>query len=349
MQNMERQKVVTVSISRSLLIVLLLAAFSFGAFLGRGTVMFGTAYDDGNDEPANDPSGNLQFIRPRLEHWVTKGGRAPRELKPFRYKVAALIDRKVKAGDASSIAVFFRDLTGGFRFGINDHEPLSPESLLKLPLMIAYFKWAESNPHALRRKLTYTPGDVPADRQTVRSIRPLEAGKSYTVDDLILRMIAYDDSDAHALLMSNLPPDYLDRIFKDIYVNYDPAKKDDAVTFSAYTSFFRVLYDASYLSKEMSGKALRYLSRSSFRDEFVSNIPPNVECAIKFGTRILGDDAAGDRTGELEQFHEVGIVYYPGRPYLMGIMARGKDTEKLKSAIREITTLIYEEVDRQLR
>lgn len=343
---MEKQKSITIAISRSLLLVLLLAAFSLGAFLGRGTSMLGTPYDDGSEDSANDTAGDLQLIRPRSEHWASKGGRVPRELKPFRYKVAALLDRKVKEGDASSISVFFRDLSGGFRFGIKDHELFSSENLLKLPLMIAYFKWAESNPHALRRKLTYAPGDAPADPQAVRSVRPLEAGKAYTVDDLILRMIAYDDSDAHALLMSNLPPDYLDRIFKDVYINYDPAKKDDAVTFNAYTSFFRVLYDASYLSKEMSGKALRYLSQSSFRDRIVSNIPPNVECAIKFGTRTLHDDAAA---GELEQVHEVGIVYYPGRPYLMGIMARGKDTEKLKFALREITTLIYEEVDRQSR
>jgi beta-lactamase class A len=100
----------------------------------------------------------------------------------------------------------------------------------------------------------------------------------------------------------------------------------------------------------MSEKALRYLSRSAFRDGIVAGIPSNVDCAVKFGERTIPVEAGSDNgEREMKQLHEFGIVYHPNRPYLMGVMARGEDPGKLTHVIREVTTLIYEEVDRQLR
>jgi beta-lactamase class A len=348
MSDSEKKKYIT--IQRSFLLVLVLAAFSFGAFIGRGTGMLGGIYEGDNEELTAATAGEFRFIRPLPVRRPSEKTRVSRELKPFRYMVDAFIQRKVSAGEASTISVFFRDLTGGHRFGIREQEPFAPEGLLKLPLMVAYFKWAESDPLVLRRKILYTGNEEENDLQRTKAARPLEKGRSYTIDDLILRMIAYDDIDAHALLTANLPPGYLDRIYKDIYTNYDPARKDDVVTLSAYASFFRVLYNASYLNKQMSEKALRYLSRSAFRDGIVAGIPSNVDCAIKFGERTIRADAGRD-SGErvMKQLHEFGIIYYPNRPYLMGVMARGDDPGKLANVMREVTTLIYEEVDRQLR
>jgi beta-lactamase class A len=338
-----------VTIKRSFLLILLLAAFSFGAFIGRGTGMLGSIYEETSEEHPADTGGAFRFIRLPRRHSAPDRARTTAELKPFRYKVNALIENKLKEGEASTVSVFFRDLNSGHRFGIREQEPFSPESLLKLPLMVAYFKWAESYPNVLKHKIPYAGNKEEGGLQRTKAASPLEKGKSYTVDDLILRMIAYDDIDAHALLMANLPPGYLDRVFKDIYANYDPAKKDDAVTFSAYASFFRVLYNSSYLSNEMSEKALRYLSRSAFRDGVVAGIPSNVDCAVKFGERAIQADAGRGIEQEMKQLHEFGIIYYPGRPYLMGVMARGVDSGKLTNVIREVTTLIYEEIDRQSR
>ena len=339
----------TITIKRSFLVVLLLTAVSFGAFIGRGTKILGGIYENSGEEISSDSGVEFRFIRPLRGPRPADRARSPRELRPFRYKVNALIQSKLSAGDASIVSVLFRDLKSGHGFGIRDQEAFSPESLLKLPLMVAYFKWAESNPSILRKKMLYVGGDDEIGPQHTKTANRIEKGRSYTVDDLILRMIAYDDADAHALLMASLPPGYLDRVFKDVYPNYDPAKKDDTVTFSAYASFFRVLYNASYLNNEMSEKALSYLSRSAFRDGIVSGIPSNVDCAIKSGERAMQADAGRGIEKDVKQLHEFGIIYYPGRPYLMGVMARGEDPEKLTNVIRDVTTLIYEEIDRQSR
>jgi len=333
--------------------VLLLAAFSSGAFIGRATGILGGIYEnssDESDEVATDRPGEFRFVHPLSGRKNPDRVQARGDLKPFRYKVAALIESKLRAHDASALSVYFRDLNGGHHFGIRENETFSSESLLKLPLMIAYFKWSESDPLVLKRRVAYTGNIVREERPVESSYQPLEAGKSYTVDDLIFRMIVHDDADAHALLAANLSPGYLDRIFKDIYVNYDPGKKDSPVPFSAYASFYRVLYRASYLNKETSEKALHTLSRSVFKSGMVAGIPSNVDCAFKFGRRMIDEGpGSADSDGRLTQLHAFGIVYQPSRPYLMGVMARGEDADKLVAVIRDITTLIYDEVDRQSR
>jgi beta-lactamase class A len=337
-----------ITIKRSLLLVLLFGAFSTGAFVGRAGWIIGTAYENSNDELALERPGEFRFIRPL----PTGGGRsmariAP-NLKPFRYRINALIENRLKSSRAATISFYFRDLNGGLHFGIHDQVPFSSEGLLKLPLMIAYFKMAESDPQALKRTLTFAGSDVNGRWSASDSYQPLVPGRSYSIDDLIFRMIVNDDEDARELLSANIRAEYLDRVFKDVYVNYDPKQHDSPVPFSAYASFYRVLYHASYMNKAMSEKALRYLSRSAFKNNIVSGIPSNIDCALKFGERTLGPATGyGTPDSTLEQVHVFGIVYLPNRPYLMGVMARGPDREELKALVRDIATFLFDEVDRQ--
>lgn len=337
----------SMTINRPLLVLLILT-FSAGLFIGKGIGVVGNLYEDGTDKFSAEGDGEFRFIRPLPGYGHSNGERAIRELKPFRYKVKALVENEVKTGEASVISVYFRDLISGHRFGIREQEKFSSETLLKLPLMIAYFKWAESNSLVLRRKTTYSGNNDPAKRQSLTPAKTLEVGKSYTINELIYRMIVYNDNNAYVLLLANLPPGYLDRIFQDIYVNYNPARSDAPVPFSAYASFYRVLFNASYLNKEMSEKALHYLSQSVFRDGMLAGVPPNIDHATKFGERTLRVETENDEK-ELQQMHEFGIIYYPNRPYLMGVMARGDDPAKLANVIRTITALVYEEMDRQSR
>ncbi|MDH4161691.1 MAG: class A beta-lactamase-related serine hydrolase [Nitrospirota bacterium] len=330
-----------ISISRSLIIILVTCAFALGIFIGRGSWLFGTG-ESRVDGPFQFSSEDFRYIRQSLQQESTPEGKKKRELKPFRYKVNALIEQKVAEESASSISVYFRDLDNGNRFGIREQDLFSPENQLKLPLLIAYFKWAEATPLVLRKKLTFTA----PERSKYRFLTPpstIQQGTAYSVNDLLFRMIAYGDNDAYSLLAANLPPKRLQTINKDLYVNYDPSKKEDFLSLSSYASFFRVLFNASYLSEEMSEKALRYLTRSSFKKGMASAVPPEIEVANKAGERTIGS-ASGQ---EIMQLHEFGIIYHPRRPFLLGITARGADYDQLVTVIRDITRLIYEEVETQ--
>ncbi len=338
----EARKFKSNSVNRSLMVIVVAAAFALGVFVGRGSWLFGTGNPARPGEQFRLLSEDFRYIRPSLQQEPGRGKKSPRELKPFRYKINALVEQKSEEEAVSSVSLYFRDLDHGNRFGIREQELFSPENQLKLPLLIAYFKWAETNPLVLRKRLTYASGEP----STYRFLKPpsvIARGASYSVNDLLFRMTAYGDDDAYALLASHLPSKRLQAINKDLYVNYDPAKKTEALSLSAYASFFRVLFNASYLSEEMSEKALRYLARSSFKDGMAAAVPPEVEVASKAGEQLITETGGKEQL----QLHEFGIIYHPQRPFLLGITVRGSDFEDMAETIRELTHLIYQEVDAQ--
>ncbi len=342
---MEQQGTRKISIPRSVTLIILAGAFALGIFVGRSTWLLSTGREERSDPTQASLSEEFRFIRQSLQPDARNAPKI-RELKPFRYKVDALISEQVGSGKAASVAVYFRDLDNGNWFGIADQEPFSPENQLKIPLMIAYFKRAEANPLVLRKKLTVAAPLGSNEQRFIRPPRMLEAGRSYTVNDLIFRMIAYGDNEAYALLNANLPAKHRDKIYRDLYVDYDPQKENDTLSLSAYASFFRVLFNASYLSEEMSEKALRFLSHSSFRSGIAAGIPPYVDLASKAGERTLQSSEDGP---DVVQLHEFGIIYHPRRPFLLGITVRGSDYDDLAGVIRDVTKLIYTEVDHQSR
>jgi beta-lactamase class A len=334
-----------ITIYRSILWVVIAGAFALGIFLGRGTWLF----DAGQSERAVQrlsTAEDFAYIRPTIIE-ANPDQRKTRELKPFRYKVDALIRERLDNDEASSVSVYFRDLDNGNWFGIREDEKFSPESQLKLPVLIAYFKWSETNPLVLRKKIFYRGVGGPFEPRYLRSPKPLAAGKEYTVNELLFRMTAYGDNSAYALLLANLPPAHLHKVAKDLYVNYDPERMEDSLTLNAYASYFRVLFNASYLNEEMSEKALRYLSRAVFRDGMAAGIPSGVSLASKAGERIITTPNDEGVPSEVLQLHEFGIIYPPERPFLLGVTVRGNDFPSLARIIRDITGLVYAEVDQQ--
>ena len=335
-----------ITINRSLLLTLVAGAFALGIFIGAATGLFSPLPPLQGESLQDEPEGTFRFIRASVEA-KHAGERlmTNRELKPFQYKVNSLIESDLKNADAESIAVYFRDLNNGNRFVIGERNVFDGDNHLKLPLMIAYFKWAESNPLVLRKKLICgVKPETEQRRETAMS--KLELGKSYTVNDLIFRMIAYDDDAAYAMLSANLPANRLGKILKDLNGEYDPQKQNESLSLNTYAALFRVLFNASYLSEEMSEKALRYLSKTAFQDGIASAIPPNVDKAVDHEEMSIRSTGEGENSDML-QLQEFGIIYHQNRPFLLGVIARGSDDNRLETVIRDVTRLVFREVDQQ--
>jgi hypothetical protein len=171
--------------------------------------------------------------------------------------------------------------------------------------------------------------------------KALEPGRAYTVNDLIFRMITYNDAAAYALLRSNLPAGRIEKVFKDLDVGYE-----NPLSLHAIAAFYRVLFNASYLSEEMSEKALRYLYKSTFKEGMTQSLPPNIDIAGTYDERSISAPGS-DEEQEEYQIREFGIIYHPNRPFLLGVMVKGSDVPGMKRLIRDITRLVYKEVDRQ--
>jgi beta-lactamase class A len=288
-----------------------------------------------------DPHGfGYRFIDPLLSCGPASETNQNRELKSFRDKVQRFIDDAKKRDLATHVSVCFRELNEGLAFSIAGEERFSPASLLKVPDMMAYFKWAESDPGLLQKRLTF---DLPdANRlQNYKPARALAPGASYTVDDLIFRSIVYSDNNAARLLQRNITSEMLFKVYRDLGLPVHLNNVgDEEMTVNDYAAFFKILFNASYLTKDFSEKALRFLAEPDFPDGISAGTPKHVVVAQKFGERTYPD-----RSGE-NQLHDCGIVYYAGHPYLLCIMSRGKTFEHLAGTIRDISKIVYDEVER---
>jgi beta-lactamase class A len=256
------------------------------------------------------------------------------EYRPFRYRLQEMIAAARKRGDLEAASVYFRDLDDGPVVGVDDARPFRPASLLKLPIMIGYLKAHESEPDVLRRRLVCRPEPPQPARQFFPPKSPLVPGRSYTIDELLTATISRSDNGAvHTLIADMTEHDYAS-VYGDLGLRLPNVRDlDDPVTVREYASFFRILYNASYLSKAMSERALRYLAASDFDAGLVAGVPPGTIVAHKFGEY-------GNPQG-VRELHDCGIVYHPRSPYLLCVMTKGRDLEKQAGVIAGISRYVY--------
>ncbi len=293
-----------------------------------------------NQLPLRENSSVYKYINPLLLCNASTAMQ-PEEFKPLQDKVDAYVSSQKKLGNISSASVYFRDLKAGRWMIVNPIEQYSPASLLKVPIMIAIFKQAESNPKFLNKTIYYDSSEDLNAMETFKPQYAIKPKQSYTVRDLLHYMIAYSDNNALRLLGQNLNQNFLNEVYNDLSLttpSNDPNVSSMSV--SDYSYFFRILYNATYLTRENSEEALKLLLEPDFSEGLKKGVPPDVEVAQKFGERTIYTDDAQTQVEEKE-LHDCGIVYYPSNPYLLCVMTRGTDFTQLSTVIQNITRMSY--------
>lgn len=283
--------------------------------------------------------GEYRYINPLLECEIADGTIDAKK-QNFQDDLAVRLEQIKVERKLTEAAVYFRDLNNGPTFGIDESGEFFPASLLKVPVMMAYLRWSEQEPGLLERGVVYEQARDFGVSVAIRPREEMEPGKTYSVEELIRRMIIFSDNQALALLTARLPRERIHELFGLLGIGEDVlVDAQGKLTVKEYAGFFRILFNSSYLSRENSEKALLLLASTDFNDALPAGIPAGVPVAHKFGE-------AG--TGETErQLHDCGIVYFPAHPYLACIMTRGKDLDGMKQAIREVSGFIYQKIDEQ--
>ena len=286
--------------------------------------------------PLRSNDSSFSFTHPLIAYETPQATTLP-EYADLKRKVESLIKKLEAEGNAETVSVHYRDIEKGRWIGINDDIAYHPASLLKVPLMIAYFKARESNPSLFKRQIIFKPVSGGAQFEAPTQ---LVVGKAYTVQKLIESMIVDSDNGATFTLFALIDPDLLTNVYRRLGIT-DPG--DDSSTYritgKTYALFFRTLYNGTYLTPSASEEALALLARATYKDGLVAGIPKGTVVAHKFGEHII-TNAEGAPQGE--ELHDCGIVYRPNRPYLLCVMTRAKSVEGAQSVISQISRLIYE-------
>lgn len=329
--------------NKNLTIILLAVALlcSIGGYFA-GKNQQGNAHIDMEQQLSeNDVSevrggGGYQYINPLLECDNYSASKKTK-IVLLENEVRNYVQQVVSSNRAILVSVYFRDLNNGPWMGINENENYSPASLLKVPVLIAVLKKAELTPGLLTSTMLY---EQPVDQfgQNITDQQMIQPGNSYTVEDLLMRMIKHSDNEAKNLLFQLIGEEYFQKVINELGLYIPGMVTEDFMSVRNYSSFFRVLYNATYLSKEMSEKALYILSNTSFAEGIVAGVPQGVTVSHKFGER-------GYRDTNIKQLHDCGIVYPKDRaPYLLCVMTRGTDFKEEGKIIAEISSMVYKSV-----
>lgn len=284
-------------------------------------------------------AGTNTLLNPTVSCSTREHYREEWDYELMRQEIIQKITTLQKEGTVTHMSVFFRDLQNGPRVGIQEDQMFHPASLLKLPLMIALLHEADLDPGLLDEEIV-SPGTLPPV-SNVDSNEAIQPNTSYTIRELLRRMIVYSDNNSADLLVlkvNSKPMPSNSNAFLDIgTMGIMSTGNIGRLSMQSYTNVFGLLYNAWYLSDTMSQLALTLLSKSTYKNGLVAGVPEGITVAHKFGFYNVPNEES--------ELHDCGIVYHPRTPYVLCVMTIGPNIASEEKAISEISRVVYTNVD----
>lgn len=332
------------------IITVILVTFAVGMFTGK--LVFAKKHtprklsaNTSSTNPQSVPSTNsssYRFINPILAS-IESEQISLDELISFKPQIEKYIKDVKKKYPNLYVAYYFRNLNNGLVIGINENDLFSPASLMKVAIMITVLKEAETKPGLLTTRIQYIKDDF--DGVDEESGFEKKDGEWYSVEELIRQMIAYSDNAAALILMEYISMEKIAATENalNLQIASNANINTNFVAIKRYAAIFRILYNAAYLNKNMSEKALSILSQSVYDKGIRAAVPAQYPLAQKYGSRDMFDKTGNRKTLQLHQF---GIVYVPEKPYLIGVMTRGATKEVKEKIIYDLAKITHTEVEK---
>ncbi len=269
--------------------------------------------------PLLDCNPNFTYVNPAIENIIINK-----------------INELNKKPSIEKISVYLRFLNNGAWFGINEKEKFIPASLNKVPLMIAVFKFSEAYPEVLKK--TFFFDETLGVFSEMSPAKTATGQKNYNLFDLVEYMIIHSHNETAEFLydfINNHKKEFVESVFLDLGIEAPQKGKTYQITTKDFASFFRVLYNSTYINEKNSETALYYLSETDFNEGIVKGIDDNIIISHKYGQ--ISDD-------KLMQLHDCGIVYFPDNNYILCVMVKGYNLKNMTSVIQEISKTVYTEI-----
>jgi beta-lactamase class A len=316
--------------TKKYILLMLGGASIFLSGIFGGYILFSNNSVSKSDEQNLREKEKWEYINPLLDCGEISN-LSNKDVEALKNKVLDFIAVQKQAGAIDSAAVYFRDLNNGPWFGISEREKFYPASLLKVPLMMSVLRQSMDDSSFLGRQVVWQGSSK--NNEYFKAEHELESGQSYAVGEALSFMIKYSDNNAADALVSVIDKDSLLKSYADLGVEW-PKDASYEISVRTYSSFFRILYNSTFLNKEYSEDALHLLSDTAFSNGLVKKLPPSIKVAHKFGEREID--------GSLKQFHDCGIVYFPQKPYLLCVMTRGNSFDRMADFVAETSKIIFD-------
>jgi beta-lactamase class A len=227
-------------------------------------------------------------------------------------------------------ALYFEDLTTGASIGINEQEDFVPVSLLKVPLMIATLKEVEEGAVSLNQLVTLDKEDIDSSSG---DLWEKGAGYQITVKDLLVDLIQHSDNTAVYALSRHVVSEKAVEESRSILGLISTSNDSNGSNISPmdYSNMLRELYFSNYLRKPFSELALTLMTNTDYNSQIPAGVPVNIKVAHKIGVYLTEG-----------YYHDCGIVYAPGKPYILCVMSKNTDSLEADKVISQISKIVYD-------
>lgn len=247
---------------------------------------------------------------------------------PLRAKLRELVEKEY----GSDFSFYFEYLPTGSSIGVNEKIEFYSASLLKVPLVMAYYHHKEINNIKDNRLVTITEKDI---NKKFGTLWEKGVNSSITLSEVVKFALIESDNTAANILEREIDIEDRQYIFNGLDILIKIEENNAAsVTTKAYGSILKSLFFSSILNKDNSQYVLNLLTKTKFNDKLPAGVPSNVPVAHKIG---VYENLA------VPIYSDCGIVYIPKRQYLL-CMASRSDEKTAVERMKKVSKIIYDYV-----
>lgn len=268
-------------------------------------------------------SGRLKLLLRKKAGWSRLNQTLENKIAHFKGKVGLVVE----------------DLDTGWVIAFNEDLSIPSASLVKVPIMLAYFYAAQDNKISLDDDIKFRSfKKIPATK--LQGKRP--SGNHFMVEELFDPMITVSDNQAANALIDLLGFDTLNDYFKKMglkntnlvrkMLDFKSRKEgqENYTTAKDMAYLLERLYRRQFLSPEISEKCLALLNQQKINDRIPRKLPDDISVAHKTGL-------------ERHICHDAGIVYTPKGDFLICVLVKhhNRFAQPAKKLISEIALATY--------
>lgn len=228
----------------------------------------------------------------------------------------------------NKFAMYFEYLPSGTSIGVNDKFEFSAASLIKVPIVMAYYHYKERL--GIKEDPTVTIEAEQLDDGDGQ-LWTRGAGAKVNLAEAVKLALIDSDNTAAIVIARTVPQQDFAAVYEGLDIDLYEEGNEVIITAKHYSSVLKALYFSSVLSKENSNHILELLSTTTPRDKITLGVPDDIKISNKIG--ILAEAL----------YQDCGIVYVPKRPYALCLISKSDErlaTERMKT----ISEIVYKYV-----
>lgn len=199
---------------------------------------------------------------------------------------------------------YFEDLTSGYIYGSNEHEPMTAAGCMKLYIAISLIKEVEEGKVDFMNKIAIDSKDKVYGTGIIHEFNERE----YTLFELLVAMLIQSDNTAankiiDIVTIKKINEHIKEMGIKDTILNRKTSDEriprtdiENITTAYDLSKAWKILHDASYLSQEDSTMLIDILTRQQIKNKLALYIPDDLKYEISSKT---GDKSGVENDTEL--------------------------------------------------